>query len=330
MVERSQKEVWRLAPWLMIALLLGNFILMAVDARQADSKQRLIRVWLQAAADGVQSPVTTLSSAVTGYFQKISNLRDASTENDQLKQRVQELELQVQSTQTLANENERLKSLLKLQEEKKTNILTAKIIGRDPSSWFNYAIINRGSLAGVELNMPVVTNEGLAGRIVAVSPLTSQFMLLSDDKSGVASIVGQVGVSNALGVIKGLKDRDLLEMTYVPGGVQVQVGEVVYTTGLDGVYPPDLKVGEVVDIRAASATDSQTIYVQPSAKIASLREVAVFLYKSPAKPQWENILPNVSKEGAGSNANTARPGTPANANVSTPRPANANVNARPQ
>lgn len=329
----------------MIALLLGNFILMAVDARQQDSKQRLIRVWLQAAADGVQSPVTTLSNAVTGYFQKISNLRDASTENDQLKQRVQELELKVQSTETLASENERLKSLLKLQEEKKTSIIPAKIIGRDPSSWFNYAIINRGSLAGVELNMPVVTNEGLAGRIVAVSPLTSQFMLLSDDKSGVASIVGQIGQSNALGVVKGLKDRDLLEMTYVPGGIQVQVGDPVYTTGLDGNFPPDLKIGEVVDIRAASATDTQKIYIQPSANINGLREVAVFLYKPNGKQQWDRALPNVAKDvpgvmpqpdnNNGTAANTANPsGNPyfrpaPSSSSSAPKPA-ANTNTTPR
>src|SRR3954447_440176 len=92
MVERSQKEVWRLTPWLMIALLLGNFVLMAYDAKTT-SQERVIRVWTQAIANFVQSPVTTVTSSVTGYFQSIVNLRSAQSENDKLKQRVQELEV---------------------------------------------------------------------------------------------------------------------------------------------------------------------------------------------------------------------------------------------
>ena len=109
MVERSQKEVWRLTPWLMIALILGNFVLMAWDAKTG-SQQRVIRVWAQAAADFVQSPVSTVSSAVTNYFQSFRNLSGAASENEQLKQRVQELEVELQSRQSLVTENERLKS----------------------------------------------------------------------------------------------------------------------------------------------------------------------------------------------------------------------------
>src|ERR1041384_5871642 len=107
MVERSQKEVWKLTPWLMIALLLGNFVLMAYDAKTT-SQERVIRVWTQAVANFVQSPVTTVTSSVTGYFQSIVNLRSAQNENDALKQRVQELEVEVQKNEDLLKENERL------------------------------------------------------------------------------------------------------------------------------------------------------------------------------------------------------------------------------
>ncbi|HEX2640668.1 MAG TPA: hypothetical protein VHL50_08860, partial [Pyrinomonadaceae bacterium] len=93
MVERSQKEVWKLTPWLVIALLLGNFILMAFDAR-VDGGQRVIRVWTLAAADFVQSPVTTVSAGITNYFSSFANLRNAQAENTQLRQQVQELEVQ--------------------------------------------------------------------------------------------------------------------------------------------------------------------------------------------------------------------------------------------
>ena len=92
----------------MIALLLGNFVLMAYDAKTT-SQERVIRVWTQAIANFVQSPVTTVTSSVTGYFQSIVNLRSAQSENDALKQKVQELEVQVQQKEELSKENESLK-----------------------------------------------------------------------------------------------------------------------------------------------------------------------------------------------------------------------------
>jgi cell shape-determining protein MreC len=102
MVERSQKEVWRMTPWLVLILLLGNFIMMAFDAREITSGQRVIRVWTQAAADFVQSPVTTVSSGVSGYFSSIANLRSAQCENYQLKKENEELKLQIESSKGLS------------------------------------------------------------------------------------------------------------------------------------------------------------------------------------------------------------------------------------
>jgi cell shape-determining protein MreC len=160
MVERSQKEVWKLTPWLVIALLLGNFILMAFDAK-VDGGQRVVRVWTLAAADFVQSPVTTVSAAVTNYFSSIANLRNAQDENTRLKQQVQELEVEVNQSKGLSDENQRLKSLLDLKEQNKYKVLSARVIGRDPSVWFDSAVVNRGSLDGVKLNMPVVANGGI-------------------------------------------------------------------------------------------------------------------------------------------------------------------------
>ena len=87
-----------MTPWLVIVLLLGNFMLMAFDAREITSGQRIIRVWSQSVADFVQSPVTSVSSGVGSYFSSISNLRSAQSDNDLLKQRVQELELEIRGS----------------------------------------------------------------------------------------------------------------------------------------------------------------------------------------------------------------------------------------
>lgn len=296
MIERSQKEVWKLTPWVMVALLLGNFVLMAYDARQTDTNQRVIRVWAQTVADFVQSPVTSISSAVTNYFQSISSLRTAQSERDELKQRVEELEVELQNTKSLRDENDRLRSILELKESSKYKVLPAQIIGRDASAWFDTSIINRGSLDGVKLNMTVVTNGGLVGRITAVSPLTAQVDLITRDKSGVGAVIGELDSSNTLGVITGSGKREMLEMGYVPGSVEVQVGETVYTTGQDGIYPAGLKLGEIAEIRAGSATVPQQIFVKPSAGLSGMQEVGVLLYEPPPRPKYEESLPNAVKE----------------------------------
>src|SRR4029078_7541043 len=198
MVERSQKEVWKLTPWLVLILLLGNFILMAFDAKEITSGQRVIRAWTQTVADFVQSSVTTISSSVTGYFTSIANLRLAQDENAELRQQVEELKLQIAAQEGLTSENERLKALLDLKEQSKYKVLTARILGRAPSVLFDSSIINRGSFGGVKLNMPVVANGGLVGRVTAVGPLTSQVDLVTKDKSGLGAVIGEIGTSTAL------------------------------------------------------------------------------------------------------------------------------------
>ena len=295
MAERSQKEVWRLTPWIVILLLLGNFLLMAFDAKELTSQQRIIRVWAQVAADFVQSPVTTISSAVSNYFGSISNLRSAQSENDVLKQRVQELEVELKGKEELTSENERLRGLLDLKEKSKYKVLTARIIGRDPSVWFDSSIINRGSLDGIKLNMPVVTDGGLVGRVTAVSPLTAQVDLITRDKSGLGAVVGEISESNALGVVSGTSKTGLVEMRYVAGSVEVQPGQIVYTTGQDGIYPAGLKVGEIVEVRSGSATVPHQIFIRPSAGIDSMREVGILLYEPPPPVPFEEQLPNAVK-----------------------------------
>jgi rod shape-determining protein MreC len=296
MVERSQQEVWRMTPWLVIILLLGNFVLMAFDAREITSGQRIVRVWSQSLASFVQSPVTTLSSGVSNYFSSIANLRSAQSENDELRSRLQELEIEKSGSEGLAAENERLRGLLSLKEKSNAKVLYAQIIGRDPSAWFDSAIIDLGSLNGVKLNMPVVTDGGLVGRVTAVGPLTAQFDLITRDKSGVGGVVGEIGTSNVLGVVAGTSRRDLVEMKYVSGSAEVQPGQIVYTTGQDGIYPAGLKIGEIVEVRSGSATVPHQIFIRPSAGINSIKEVGVLLYEPPTRTPYDQKLPNAVKE----------------------------------
>ncbi|HEX8475639.1 MAG TPA: rod shape-determining protein MreC [Pyrinomonadaceae bacterium] len=299
---RTQKEIRQRAPLWLIGLLILNLGLMSYDARDQLTKQRMIRVWTQAAASAFQRPVTSVGGAGAGFFQRIGSIRNAVSENEELRRRLAEVETQVREAQTARDENERLRSLLGLKEESPYQIVPARVIARDPSIWFNSVIINRGTSSGIEKNMPVVTQSGIVGRVVAVSPWTSQVMLLTDEKSAAGSVVGQLGNSNALGVVRGVGEEGLLEMRYVSGLETVNVGDYVVTTGQDGIYPPGLGVGTVVDIKQGSATMPHTIRVKPGARIDSLEEVAVLQYHPPQRTVAmsdkapDKAQPNVDKE----------------------------------
>ena len=285
-----------MAPWLMIALLLVNFVLMAFDAREKTSGQRVVRAWTQTAADFVQSPVTSISASISNYFISISNLRSAQDENGKLKERVQELQVELKQKEEMAAENTRLKSMLQFKEHSKDKVLTARIIGRDPSVWFDSSIVNRGVLDGVALNMPVVTDGGIVGRVTAVGPLTAQVDLITRDKSGVGAVIGQIDGSNALGVVSGTSKKDLLEMRYVAGTVDVQVGQPVFTTGQDGIFPAGLKIGDIVSVVQGSATTPHVILIQPAGRLNSMQEVFILLYEPPVRPEFEQKLPNAVKK----------------------------------
>ena len=144
--------------------------------------------------------------------------------------------------------------------------------------------------------MPVVTDGGLVGRVTAVGPLTCQVDLVTRNKSGLGAVIGQVGESNALGVVIGTSKGDLLEMRYVAGTVAVQVGQAVFTTGQDGIYPAGLKVGEIVSVVSGSATTPHVILIQPAAKLNSMQEVGILLYEAAQREQFDQKLPNATKD----------------------------------
>ena len=296
MVRSTQKEIRQRAPVWMLVLLALNFGLMTYDARDAATRQRMIRVWAQAAISPFQRATTGVGGAGLDVFERLGRLRNAEAENERMKQRLNEIEREVREARTVRDENERLKKLLDFQQNKDYQSVPANVISRDPSIWFSSVIINRGTTSGVELNMPVATAEGIVGRIVAVSPITAQIMLLTDERAAAGAVVGQLGTSNAIGSVRGFGKNGLLDMRYVSGLETVNVGDYVVTTGQDGIYPPGLNIGTVVEKKEGSATTAHTIYVKPGARLDSLEEVVVLLYRPPPRTMPDvRSLPNVDK-----------------------------------
>lgn len=120
-------------------------------------------------------------------------------------------------------------------------------------------------------------------------------MLITNEKSGAGAVVGQLGQSSAVGSIRGLGERGLLEMRYVSGLEKVAFGDYVMTTGQDGVFPAGYNIGDIVEVKSGSATQAHVIHLRPSARMDQLNEVFVLQYQPPERSASDQALPNVPK-----------------------------------
>jgi rod shape-determining protein MreC len=294
---RTQREIRQRAPIWLVALLVANLVIMAVDARDSNGQHKILRVWTQTFASPLQTASSKASGATSGFFEQIWNFRSTAAENAELKERLAKAELELSAARQAEAENEHLKKLLNLHEQTDIKSVPARVIARDPSVWFNTITINRGSTSGIAVNMPVVTGGGIVGRVITVSPFASQVMLITDEKAGAGAVVGQLGQSGALGSVRGRADLgvSVIEMRYVSGLEKVEVGDNVMTTGQDGIYPPGLNVGKVVDVKHGSATQAHQIFIQPGAQLDHLEDVAILLYQPPQRPTPQQTLQNADR-----------------------------------
>lgn len=222
---RTQKEIRQRAPIWLVMLLFVNFVVMALDARERFTQQQTFKGLVQAVFSPVQNATSWVSSTGGGFFNEILNFRATARENETLKTRLAQTELELRNIQEAKTENYRLQGLLALKAEPGADKVFARVIARDASVWFNTIMINRGSSSGIGLNMPVITPGGIVGRVVAVSPVTAQVMLITDEKAAAGAIVGQLGGSGALGSVRGLGNSGLVEMRYVSGLQKVETGD---------------------------------------------------------------------------------------------------------
>ena len=292
---RTQKEIRQRAPVWLVMLLFGNLIVMAIDAQDNFTQQSMFKGGVQAIVSPVQRATSWVSGTVGGFFRQLGNFGSTTAENERLSRQLSATELELRNAHNAVAENERLRELLNLKEKTGYDQVAARVIARDGSVWFNTVTISRGSSSGIALNMPVVTSGGIVGRVIAVSPWTAQVMLITDEKAAAGAIIGKLGESGALGSVRGLGNSGLVEMRYVSGLQKVSPGDYILTTGQDGIYPPGLNVGEVVEVKQGTATQTHQIYIKPTARLDQLAEVAVLLYHPPQRPAPEQALPNVDK-----------------------------------
>ncbi len=197
---------------------------------------------------------------------------------EQLRRENQQLRLEVTQAQEALRENARWRQLLNLQKQTTRNLKVARVIGGDPANWWRTLRIGLGSRDGLRANLTVLASDGLVGRISEVGLTHSQVVLVGDPACRVSA---QVQETRDHGTIipgsSSTMDYTFVDLAYLPRNTQAKPGQTVVTSGLGGIFPPGIRVGEIVDVR----TIDYGVYLQARVKravnINRLEEVWVIL-----------------------------------------------------
>lgn len=192
-----------------------------------------------------------------------------------LQQENQALKVQALQDATMGLENEQLRNQLRWQRTVPWKIKLANVVMRDPANWWRSVEIDLGSDQGVTNNLPVLTSEGLVGRISTVWPGHSQVVLIGDPACRVSALVENqahdVGVINAAGTL----DTTLADLTYLSGTAILKPGQEVVTSGLGGVFPKGIPIGQIVDYRPVEFGLYAEARVKLGANLGTLEQVWV-------------------------------------------------------
>ncbi len=194
----------------------------------------------------------------------------------------QQLQLADMQGRAALDENARLRSLLSWQPQARWVHKAARVIGRDPTTWWRTVTLDFGERHGARVGQPVLTSDGLVGRIREVYPLTSQVVLVGDNECGVSTLVRQ---TRDQGLIQATAADPIGEgvvllrtLQHSPG---ILAGHTVVTSGLGGVFPPGIPVGQVVDTRPAEGGLYTEARVRLAARLNRLEEVWILTQPQP-------------------------------------------------
>jgi rod shape-determining protein MreC len=208
---------------------------------------------------------------------KYFDLVDLGNENLRLRREIDALKMENDRNRERMATHERLRELLQFKNTMNWPAVAAQVIGRDPTGWFESVIIDKGRNSGLKMNMPVVNAAGVVGHLVSVSPNYSKVLLIVDQNSAVDCLVQR---SREKGIVKGLSPRNC-KMDYVLKTGDVAPGDRLVTSGLGGVYPKGLPVGEVLEVKDNPWEFFKDIQVKPMVDFAKLEELLVLLRESP-------------------------------------------------
>lgn len=260
---------------LLAGVVVLQLLLLAVQIKR-DSQGRLIRVWTVGAVSPFERAGAWGIGGIRGAWNHYFALQNTSRENEELRRENDQLKLQIAQLQGKAAESDRLATLLNFrQSHMKIPMVAARVIGASAGAASQTIDIDRGEHDGIRTNMGVITPDGVVGKVVEAYANTSQVLLLTDKDSGVGAMLSESRIQSPVGGT----GEPLLAMKYVANDDTVNVGEHVVTSGMDKIFPRDLPVGTVAQIK--SGNPFKQIRVRPAANLERLEEVIVLLSLQP-------------------------------------------------
>ncbi len=227
----------------------------------------------------IGTPLTSIQTWVSQQYQGVENFVSASQDIREIRQQNTGLEAenarmqaQIVELQQQLVEFEILSALLEFaRANPEHKYIGASVIGRDPSPFLNYIIINRGSDDGLRRGMPVVTQNGLAGRVVQVTATGARVSLVTDP---VTRINVRIEPSRSAAVLTGSITGDIT-LEQIPQDADVSPGNLILTSGLGGNYPANIIVGQVTSVRSRENALFQSASVQPVTDFSDISIVLV-------------------------------------------------------
>lgn len=263
----------------LIMLLVGMIFLVALisfslrDRTNATLPEQIIKDTVGVA----QSIVAKPANYIAGIFNSIDALLNTYEENKRLKARLEDFAV-VQAEATLYKS--RYTDLRETIDQSKSitefNSIHATVIARNPDQWEEKIILNKGSSDGVSENMAVMTAKGLIGKITLVTPFTSEVELLYTNNPNYRVSAMVLGEKEAYGLIEGFdEERNELILKRIDSSLTVKEGEQVISSGLGGIFPKGVPIGEITEVSTDDYGLTKMAYVKPSADFSILDHVII-------------------------------------------------------
>jgi rod shape-determining protein MreC len=270
-------DIRQRAGYLFLALMLGHVVLISA---QVNSRSGV--PLLEAATFGVFSEVQRGTSTGISVVRRVWNsyvgLREVRSENESLRRELDSALIELQQQRALADRTRGLERLLELHSRADLRTTAAEIIASGATPEFRTLTIDKGRRDGVTVDMAVIAPQGIVGRVVVPSARAAKIQLLVDRNAAAGALVER---SRAQGIVMGSGDTRL-RLEYVSEVADVVVGDLVVTSGIDGIYPKGFTIGTVTAVDKSGGAYRQ-ITVEPAVDFSTLEEVLVVLTPTPAQ-----------------------------------------------
>jgi rod shape-determining protein MreC len=264
-------DIHQRSGYLFIGVMLAHVLLISAQVNSKQGVPILESVTFGAFSE-VQRALWGGVSGVRGVWSGYVGLRNARIENEQLKRQLSEIQIALQEQRALADRSRGLTKLLEMREQLSLKTTGADIIGAAATPDFRTVTIDKGSSSGLKTDMAVIAPAGVVGRIVVPSARSAKVQLLVDRNAAAGALIER---SRAQGVVVGSGD-ERLQMDYVSEVSDIVVGDVVVSSGIDGIYPKGFVIGQVESVEKSGGA-YRRIVVKPSVDFRSLEEVLVVL-----------------------------------------------------